>query len=103
MYLINTTFLVEPKLEKLFPSEVEDFIGMVDRDTDLHSPVLTRVKAPQGEGEPEGVNFALQFRAPTADAMKKYHDELLPLLFRELFTRHGDKVLYFTTILEVIR
>ena len=103
MYLVNTTFLVEPALEKVFPAEIEDFICAVEKDTDLHSPVLTRVNAPAADDEPEGVNFALQFRAPSGEAMKKYHDELLPQLFRMLYKRYGDKVLYFTTILDVIR
>ncbi|MDE6312002.1 MAG: DUF4286 family protein [Muribaculaceae bacterium] len=103
MHLVNTTFLVESSLEKQFPSEIEDFICMVEKETDMHSPVLTRVNAPKSEEEPEGTNFALQFRAPTGEAMRKYHDELLPQLFRMLFKRHGEKVLYFTTILDVIR
>lgn len=103
MYLVNTTFQAELSVAEKFLEELDSFIPTVERSTALHSPVLTRVASHPAEGSADTATFALQFRAPSAAELDRYDSSILPELFGRLYKLFGERVLYFTTILEVIR
>lgn len=103
MYLVNTTFQAELSVAEKFLEELDRFIPSVERTTGLHSPVLTRVASHPAEASADTATFALQFRVPATAELKRYEESILPELFGRLYKAFGERVLYFTTILEIIR
>lgn len=104
MYLINTTFQAEESVAADFISSVTaEFIPAVERDSKLHSSILSRLKLAPEQTTPGTETTALQFRAPSAQARDEYLENILPAFLESTFKRWGQKVLYFTSVLEIIR
>lgn len=103
MYLINTTFQAELQIADKFLDMLDAYIPSVEEKTALHSPVLTRVASHPSEGTPDTDTFALQFRVPSQRDLDTYTGKVLPELFKNLYRTFGERVLYFTTVLEIIR
>ncbi len=86
-----------------FIDYIDAFIKRTTELSALHSPVLSRFDAPAEEGQVATESYALQFRAPSQAELKNYEETFLPILFNALYGAFGEKVMYFTTVLEVIR
>lgn len=104
MYIINTTFQVDNDVQKEFLHDIgEEFLSFVQGNSSLHSAILSRVSLHPSQGTPGTEAFALQMRAPSAEARDEYMEQLLPNLLADFGRRFGQKVMYFTTVLDIVK
>ena len=104
MYLVNTTFGVDGPLAADFAEYIHTrFIPAATSGSGLYAPLLSRVMEQHPEeGAPESHTMALQMRARDAKALERYCAETSPALLQAIRERWGDRVVSFTTVLEVI-
>lgn len=103
MYLINTTFQAETAVVEPFLDYLDRYIPAVEERTGLHSPILTRMTSHAEDETTDTETFALQFRVPSQAELESYSTNILPGLFERLYKMFGEKVMYFTSVLEIIR
>ena len=100
MTLLNTTFVIHAPLEP-------DFLKWV-RQTYLHAAkeagifgtptiarILTRI-------EPDTESFAVQLTAHSHEDAQRWHDETAATLRDDLHSRWGQRMMFFTTYMEVM-
>jgi hypothetical protein len=50
----------------------------------------------------DGVNYAIQYTAPSIESYNQYKEQFAPLLQAKTKEKHGDSVLAYRSLLEVI-
>ncbi len=104
MYLINTTFQVDNGIADDFIALLRD--GFIPDSTGCQCgvkvPVLTRIRPVEGAFDPDSTGIALQVRATDGAAFRRYTEESLPSLLDGLQRRWGMKVMFFTSVLDII-
>lgn len=97
MYIYNTTFGVDPALEKEFLEWLaSEFIAVSTVDGEyFHDPELFKVQT----GDPQNNTFALHLRADDIDDINRWYADHGARLFDHLMSRWGGRVVYFTTTL----
>ncbi len=100
MVILNTTFHVHKSVRSEFLVWVRNvYIRAAIATGFLSDPLLTRVI---GGEDPEGTSFALQLKSHSLREAARWHDETAVLLRDDMTSRFGERVLYFTTYLEVL-
>ena len=101
MIILNTTFVIHAPLETEFIKWVDEVYlpsahaaGVFGKPTVAR--VLTRI-------EPETESIAVQLPADDQKRAEHWHDETASLLRDDLHARWGDRMMFFTTLMEVIR
>lgn len=100
MILLNTTFLVHKSIEREFIDWVHNTYIPTAVETGIFSdPLLSKVMI---ETDPEGTSYAVQMRAESHNMASQWHDNEAATLKNSLVKSWGEKVLHFTTFMEVI-
>ncbi len=100
MVVINTTFHVHRTVKSEFRFWLRNvYIKSALATGILTNPMLTRVI---GGEDPEGTDFALHLTATSLREAVRWHDETAVLLRDDMAARFGERVLFFTTYLEVM-
>lgn len=100
MILLNTTFHVHPSVDVAFRQWVrEKYLPAAERAGVSREPLVSRIC---GESEDGGLNYAVQFKSESLDAARRWHDTEAQGLKEALFRLYGERVLHFTTYMEII-
>jgi hypothetical protein len=100
MVIINTTFHVEKSVEQQFLSWINQIYKTKAIETGLFSnPVLAKVLA---DVDPNAEAYAFQMKAEALDKAQNWHDQDATALRQDMFNRWGEKVLFFTTYLDIV-
>lgn len=100
MHLINTTFCVERSIDTAFRSWLKNvYIRSALSTPFLSVPMLTRVL---GQEDPTATTYALHLHATSLAEARRWHDETAAMLRDDMSARFGQRVLFFTTYLEII-
>jgi len=100
MVIINTTFHVHRTVKSEFNLWIRNvYIKAATTTGLLTNPLLTRII--EGE-DPEGTDYALHLSAPSLREAARWHDDTAVLLRNDMTARFGERVLFFTTYLEVM-
>ncbi len=105
MYLFNTTFQVDDAIASDFIDFLRDeYIKVACSGCGFVQPLLTRVMAAQdaGTGEPS-TSYALQMRAPSRRILDDFMTGTGPELLRLISDRWGMRVLFFSSVLEIMK
>lgn len=101
MTLLNTTFVIHAPLEGDFLKWVREvYLPAAAEaqvfDTPTVSRVLTRI-------EPDTESIAVQLPAMDAAEAQRWHNETASRLHNDLHARWGDRLMFFTTYMEVLQ
>lgn len=100
MLLLNTTFYVEQSLSETFVNWAKTvYAPAMLQSAGLSSPLLSRLMIEVEEGM-EGYAFQVQCASP--EAASEWHDGIGAELRDTFAAAHTNKVLHFTTYMEVI-
>ncbi len=100
MTLLNTTFVIHAPLEAEFLQWVrETYLPSAMATGIFGAPTVARVLT---RIEPETESIAVQLPATDADDAQRWHDETASLLRDDLQARWGDRMMFFTTYMEVL-
>ncbi|MEG1617539.1 MAG: DUF4286 family protein [Bacteroidales bacterium] len=100
MIIFNTTYHVEMATVDDFVTYVRNqFVPAATRSEELTHPRLTRILSHEDEG---GVSFALQFQVTDPMKLDDWYDEIGDELNEEFVANFGEKVVGFSTLMEVI-
>lgn len=100
MILLNTTFVLHTPLEAEFLDWVKN-VYLVSAasagvfGTPVVARVLTRI-------EPDTESIAVQLPADDMNAAQRWHDETAAILRDDVHSRWGERMMFFTTYMEVI-
>lgn len=101
MLLVNTTFLVEPELEREWTDWALAAYMPAAKAVGGRSAKLLRILSAQGSAS-EGLSFAVQVFVPDADAASRWLDCHQPALLGVASRRWQQRVLHFTTVMEEV-
>lgn len=93
MYIINTTFVVEPTIERDFRSTLKKFV-ISERHT------IAKILSDDPEAAP---SYAFQVRATSENEKIKFITKDLPETMDVLRETFGENFLPFTTVLELVK
>ena len=100
MYIYNTTFCLEESILAEWKEWLDDhYVPFMTEDgsfSDLH---IYRVLA---ESPEDALSLSVQFSVETLSAVARWQNEREPVLAREVTRLFGTKVLFFSTVLEVL-
>lgn len=100
MIIFNTTYHVDNLILNDFIVYLRsEFIPQATKSGELTHPRLTRILS---HGEEEGSNFALQFEVTDPEKLDDWYDETGDQLNEEMVGRFGERVVGFSTLMEVI-
>lgn len=100
-YLHNTTFVVEKNVTNVFTQWVKDVYLIAARQSGLFSSVeFVKILV---EVDPSAVNYAVLMRSQSLSDAEQWHRDTATLLRDDLKARLGDRVMFFSTDMEVIR
>lgn len=100
MIIFNTTFHVHEFVVEPFKKWIKDVYIPAALLTDgISSPEFARILIDVQE---EYASFAMQFKADSHETAVEWHDGKAAALRSELMSRFGDRVLFFTTYMELI-
>ena len=100
MIIYNTTYHVEASLAEAFIVWLRtDYIPAALRREELSEPQLCRVMS---ESEDSVIRFKLQFHVTDTGHLNRWYEECGFVLAEEMKRRFADRVVGFTTLLEVI-
>lgn len=98
MIVINTTYQIDCDIESAFKGWLKvEYIPKVMRSGELHSPVLMKILTE----EADGVGYCLQFQVADTDTLNDWFNKEGARLSELSAQRFGQKVLAFTTLLEL--
>lgn len=105
MYLINTTFQADNDISADFVDFVSnEMIPVAVHECGMADPVFTRIRPHAGSDTTEKTTgYALQLRAPSESAFESYCSDCLPAFLEALFGRWGQRVVHFTSVLDIIK
>ena len=100
MVLLNTTFHVHTSVNDLFIDWVKTTYIPTAMNSGLFSaPLFTRIMM---QVDPEAVSYAVQLQAPTHKEAETWHDSIAAQLKDDLARRWGERVLHFSTYMDII-
>lgn len=100
MVLLNTTFYIHHSIQEHFIRFLKDtYLPSALGVAGISTPVLTRLLLEPQDGMD---GFALQLSADSCDIAAAWHDGESTQLRQNLINEFGEKVLFFTTYMEVI-
>jgi len=100
MVVFNTTFSIDKDIHQEFMDFLlESFIPLAMESGILTLPRLSKIVS---HGEDEGVSLALEFQAEDFDALEDWQNNESADVFSRLIDAFGDKVVGFSTFMEVI-
>ena len=105
MYIFKTTFQVDYANSSDFIDFIRDeYIKVACSGCGFVQPLLTKVMAAQdaGTGEPS-TSYALQMRAPSRRILDDFMTGTCPELLRLISDRWGMRVLFFSSVLEIMK
>lgn len=100
MFILNTTFVIDSSLETDFIKWAKEVYLPAMAAAGIFTPatiarVLTRLE--------QGVDsFAVQAFTASLEPAQRWHDETAALLRDDLQARYGERVMHFSTYMEVI-
>ena len=100
-YIRNTTFIVERSQIERFAEWAQQVFVKAAHESGLFSDItMTRILT---EVDPEAVNFAIQMKAHNLETHESWHrDVALPLKERIVSQLGANRLLFFTTDMEII-
>lgn len=100
MIVANTTFHVESSVEHEWVAWVHaTYLAIATSAGVACSPLFLKIMSPV-EG---GVCYAVQLQAESEATVDGWLNELQPKLLAEMHSRWGEKVLFFTTLMEEVK
>ena len=101
MTLLNTTFHVHKSIDTLFIKWVKEIYLPVAMDSGLFkNPLFTRIMT---QVDPEATSYAVQLQASSQSEAESWHDTTAAKLKEALAREVGERVLHFTTYMEIIK
>lgn len=100
MILLNTTFHVHRSVDVAFRQWVrEKYLPAAERAGVSQEPIVSRILA---ESEDGGISYAVQFKALSLEVARRWHDSEAHALKESLHRLYGERVLHFTTYMEIV-
>lgn len=100
MIILNTTFLVHKTIESQFIDWVhQTYLPTAQQSGIFTDPVFSRVLL---ETDPEGTSYAIQLQAKSHTDATQWHESEAALLKNALAQKWGEKVLHFSTFMEIL-
>ena len=100
MIILNTTFIIHAPLEGEFIKWVREvYLPSAQASGIFGTPTLARVLT---RIEPDTESIAVQLPADNQNDASRWHDETAALLRDDLHARWGERMMFFTTFMEVI-
>lgn len=100
MTLLNTTFHVHKSVDALFIKWVREIYLPIANESGLFSnPLFTRIMM---QVDPEATSYAVQLQASSHTEAEAWHDSMGTQLKDALAREVGERVLHFTTYMEII-
>ncbi|MDY3858636.1 MAG: DUF4286 family protein [Muribaculaceae bacterium] len=100
MIILNTTFFAEePLTEEISRWLASVYLPAIHESGLFESAECARVLEP---AEPGAVSFACRCVTHDLSAARRWHDDTAALLRDDLSARWGQRVVWFTTYMEVI-
>lgn len=96
--ILNTTFHLDSALTEEFLGWVRSrYLPSALASGLLHTPSISRLMVQVAEGAD---GFAVQLKADSSTAASEWHDGEGDRLRRELSSNFGDRMVFFTTLME---
>lgn len=100
MTLLNTTFHVHKSVDALFIKWVREIYLPIANESGLFSnPLFTRIMM---QVDPEATSYAVQLQAHSHSEAEAWHDDAAAKLKDALAREVGERVLHFSTYMEII-
>ncbi|MBQ2838846.1 MAG: DUF4286 family protein [Muribaculaceae bacterium] len=100
MTLLNTTFHVHKSVDALFIKWVKEIYLPVAMDSGLFkNPLFTRIMT---QVDPEATSYAVQLQASSHRDAEAWHDSTSAQLKDALAREVGERILHFTTYMEIM-
>ncbi len=100
MTLLNTTFHVHKSVDALFIKWVKEIYLPIAMDNGLFkNPLFTRIMT---QVDPEATSYAVQLQASSHSDAEAWHDSTAAQLKDALAREVGERILYFTTYMEIM-
>lgn len=100
MILLNTTFHVHTSVNDAFIKWIKDtYIPNALESGHFSQPIFSRIMM---QVDPEAVSYAVQLQASTHSDAETWHDTEAAQLKEQLAKLWGERVLHFTTYMEII-
>ncbi len=101
MILFNTTFHVHKNADTAFRQWISHtYIPAALESGLLSSPLFTRIMI---ETDPEAKSYALQFTAQSEHDVEMWRNGIAADHLHALSARHGESVLHFSTLMEILQ
>lgn len=100
MTLLNTTFHVHKSVDALFVKWVKEIYLPIAKESGLFTnPLFTRIMM---QVDPEASSYAVQLQASSHSEAEEWHDSTAAKLKDALAREVGERVLHFTTYMEIL-
>lgn len=100
MTLLNTTFHVHKSVDALFVKWIKEIYLPLANESGLFSnPLFTRIMM---QVDPEATSYAVQLQAHSLNEAEAWHDDTAAKLKDAIAREVGERVLHFTTYMEII-
>ncbi|MFG6397758.1 MAG: DUF4286 family protein [Muribaculaceae bacterium] len=99
-YLLNTTFVLHTSVEAGFITWVREVYLPAAAEAGVFG--VSRVAKVLTQVEPDTVSIAVQLEATSIEEASRWHDNTAALLRDDLHARWGDRLMFFTTYMEVL-
>lgn len=101
MTLLNTTFHVHTSVNDLFIRWVKEiYVPKAMENEQISNPVFTRIMT---QVDPEATSYAVQLQVSSHSEAEAWHDSIAAQLKDALAREVGERVLHFTTYMEIIK
>lgn len=99
MYILNTSFMVDPKAHDLwYKFVVEKFMPRLKQEN-LGNIFFSRVLSQQKE---DHYTYSIQIHIPTLDEYKRYTENIFEDYLQISIPMFSNSVAYFTTVMKLI-
>lgn len=99
-FIHNTTFVAERSVAESFVDWANEVYIVAARESGIFSDIhLLKILV---EVDPSAINYAVQMRSNSLNDAGRWLRDTATLLHDDLKSRFGDKILYFSTDMEVI-
>lgn len=100
MTLLNTTFHVHSSVNDSFVNWVKTvYIPTATANGQFANPLFTRILT---QVDPEATSYAVQLQTSSHSKAVVWHDTTAAQLKEELARKWGERVLHFTTYMEIL-
>lgn len=105
MILLNTTFSVDDNIYGEFIEFLRDIYISIAEESKMYGFIVSELRMPPETntitGQPART-VALQMRAPSQEAVDRFKEDELPVLYHEIGSRWGMRVAMFETTLDIV-